>query len=123
MRRSRPDNLLHPAVLLALSVTLCGAPLYAVNQPGALLQHRLADRATELTAGQRETVAQLLQCLTEAAKELQKHDGKAAAAEAPAATRVVPAGRTAELPPNLAPPAVRLIDLHHLDLPPPTASR
>ena len=122
MRRPGPDNLLHPAVLLALSITLCGGSLYAANQPGAMLQHRLAERATELTAGQRETVAQLIHCLTEAAKELQKHDGKAAAAVEPMTARVAPAGRSAERPNGLAPPRVRLVGLHHLDLPPPATA-
>lgn len=59
-------------MLLALSVALCGGSLYA-TQPGAVLQARLADRATELRASDRDAVAQLMLCLAEAAKELQKH--------------------------------------------------
>lgn len=121
MGRSRPDNLLHPAVLLALSLTLCGGSLHAMN-PGTVLPHRIAERATELTAGQRETVAQLIQCLAEAAKELQKHDGGAAIAEAPAAARPSPPASFGLPVFGDVPAPILRVSLHHLDLPPPAAT-
>lgn len=122
MRRPGSDNPFHPAVLLALSMTLCGGSLYAANQPGALLQHRIAERASELTAGQRETVAQIIQYLADAAKELQKHDGKAAIPVAAAPTaRTAPRLLTVVSLVAAPDPASRVL-LHHLDLPPPSAS-
>ena len=106
-------------MLLALSLTLCGGSLLVAGQQGVLLSGRAADRAGELTAGQRETVAQLMQCLAEAAKELQKQGGKAAVSRVSVAGMpAAPAAWTTVEVPTAA-PRPRLVLVHHLALPPP----
>ena len=117
VRQRQPTSSFHPALLVALSVVFCGVSFGDAAAVGAV---RATERVVEATPG-RDAVAALLSCLEDAAKELQKHQGRSAATPShaarlgaqPASEQVCPPTETG------APPPRQSVLLHHLDLPPP----